>query len=79
MAKFNFIDISLSTRADITDVRDNFDKVEALGLTEASLTEHITDAMPHIATDSSGIRYRYGFKPATVNGSLTVAFIFEAV
>lgn len=41
MARFNFTEILLSGKADISQVMDNFRKIEELGITDAEVTEKI--------------------------------------
>lgn len=39
MSKFNFINITLQKKADITDVMDNFNKIELEAITESDLAK----------------------------------------
>lgn len=42
MPRFNFTNITLQSKADITDVMNNFNKIEQLGITEAEVNSKIS-------------------------------------
>ncbi|AEG59599.1 hypothetical protein [Desulforamulus ruminis] len=66
-----------NANADIIDVQLKAlnDKTEAQA---GSIMAHTAAEMPHIMTDGS-VRYQYGFKPVTVNGSKTIAIVYEVI
>ena len=51
MARFNFTEINLNSKANITDVMNNFKKVETLGITETEVTEKINSAKTELNTN----------------------------
>lgn len=48
MPRFNFTQLLLSGKADITEVMDNFNKIEELGITATEVTEAINAATTNI-------------------------------
>ena len=44
MARFNFTEILLTSKADITDIMNNFNKIEELGITSAEVNTKINTA-----------------------------------
>lgn len=45
MARFNFTNITRNSKADITDVMNNFNKIEELGITSAETDTKINTAL----------------------------------
>ena len=50
MARFNFTEISLQSKADITEVMNNFNKIDALGITNEEVTNQINAVKSEINT-----------------------------
>ena len=55
MSRFNFTNITLQTQANITDVMNNFNKIENLGITEKEVNVLITEAMGFVNQNSQKI------------------------
>lgn len=48
MGRFNFTNINLNSKANITEVMDNFNKIDTSGITEAEVTSAISAATTNI-------------------------------
>lgn len=48
MGRFNFTDINLNSKANITEVMDNFNKIDTSGITGAEVTSAISTAITNI-------------------------------
>lgn len=59
MARFNFTNITLSSKADITEVMNNFNKIEELGIAATEVNTKITAAKTEVnqATDTKLANY----------------------
>lgn len=67
MARFNFTAIDLSSKADITVIMDNFNKIESLGITATEVTTQINTAKSDVTTATDNKLKEYtktsGLKP----------------